>query len=404
MNKPKKIKVHSLTGRITDELMFKAWKSVKKNRGAAGIDKVSIEMFEANLEQNLERLKRNLKDRSYHPKPLKRKWIPKGPEKNAKLRPLGIPAVRCRVAQEIIRRLINPIYEKKFHDNSFGFRPGRSCHHAVARVHLYLKEGYRHVVDADIKGFFDNIQHELIMNELRSEIADGNILNLVERFLKAGVMEEGQLRPTTRGTPQGGVISPLLANAVLNHLDQKMEERGYKFVRYADDFIVLCRTKLQAESALDYITEVIEKELNLELSQEKTHISQAKDGFDFLGFTITTRNTVMRQKSMERFKTKIKALTKRSHNLDAKCIEKLNQVIRGTVNYFTTPKTTEKPWIKLDQWIRRRVRCMKRKRISKRDNLRIKNRSLDRLGLLRCKARFHHMRKRICYSHPWVTA
>jgi len=404
MSKPKKkIKVHSLTGRITIDLMQKAWKAVRRNRGAAGVDKVSIDMYEANLQQNLESLMRKLKTRSYIPKPLKRKWIPKGPGKNAKLRPLGIPTVECRVAQEVVRRLINNIFERKFHDNSFGFRPGRGCHHAAARVQSYLSKGYKYIVDADIKGFFDNIPHKLIVDELSSEIADGNILGLVERFLTAGVMEDGKLHPTTRGTPQGGVISPLLANAVLNQLDHKLEEKGYKFVRYADDFVIMCRTKRQAESALDFATGVIEEELQLELSKEKTHISQAKDGFDFLGFTITSRKFTMREKSMEKFKTKVKDVTKRSHNLDQKCIKKLNQILRGTVNYFTTPRTPARPWIELDQWIRRRLRNMKKKRISKMDNIRLKNSVFNRLGLLNCQAHFQRVKKRQCYSQPWVT-
>mgnify|MGYP000891180954 CR=1 FL=1 len=235
---PKKRKVHSLTGRINLALMDDAFKAVKRNRGAAGIDKVSIDLYDKHACTNLELLMRDLKNRSYKPKPLKRVHIPKG---KGKTRPLGIPTVQCRIAQEVVRRLINPIFERKFHENSFGFRPGRNCHQAVYKVKEYLKQGFNYVVDADIKGFFDNIPHELIMTEVASEIADGTVLGLIERFLKSGVMEEGQLRPTTKGTPQGGVISPLLANIVLNPLDHELERAGYKFVRYADDFIILLR-------------------------------------------------------------------------------------------------------------------------------------------------------------------
>ena len=211
MSKPeKKIKAHSLIGRVTPELMFQAWRNVRRNRGAAGIDKESIEMFERNLEQNLQALMREIKLGIYQPIPLRRHHIPKGIGKQG-LRPLGIPSVRCRIAQEVVRLLISPIFEKIFHQNSFGFRPGRNCHQAVSKVIELTQQGYTHVVDADIKGFFDNIPHHLIVKAMSSEIADGKVLTLIERFLKAGVMEEGILHPTTKGTPQGGVISPLLA-------------------------------------------------------------------------------------------------------------------------------------------------------------------------------------------------
>lgn len=212
--------------------MEEAFKAVKRNRGTAGIDKITIDLYAKHACTNLENLMRVLKDRSYEPKPLRRVYIPKG---KGKMRPLGIPTVQCRIAQEVVRRLINPIFERKFHDNSYGFRPGRNCHQAIYKVDEYLNEGYFYIVDADIKGFFDNIPHKLIMAEVASEIADGNILGLIEKFLKSGVMEEGQLRPTTKGTPQGGVISPLLANIVLNPFDHELEQAGYKFVRYADD-------------------------------------------------------------------------------------------------------------------------------------------------------------------------
>jgi group II intron reverse transcriptase/maturase len=181
------------------ELMLKAFKAVKRNRGVARVDKVSIGMFERNLETNLFNLMRELKGRTYIPTPLKRVYIPKA---NGKTRPLGIPTVKCRVAQEVVRQLINPTFEKQFHEMSFGFRPGRNCHQAVECVVDYIRQGYTYVVDADIKGFFDNIPHNLIMESVAAKIVDGKILYLIERFLKSGVMEEGQLKPTVKGTPQ----------------------------------------------------------------------------------------------------------------------------------------------------------------------------------------------------------
>lgn len=379
---PKKRKTHSLTGRINLALMDKAFKAVKRNRGAAGIDKVSIDLYALHVSTNLEALMIKLKDRSYVPKPLKRVFIPKG---KGKLRPLGIPTVQCRIAQEVIRQLINPIFEKKFHDNSYGFRPGRNCHQAVGKVLEYLSQGYHYIVDADIKGFFDNIPHKLIMTKVASEIADGNILQLIERFLKSGVMEEGQLRPTTKGTPQGGVISPVLANIVLNQLDHELDAKGYKFVRYADDFVILCKTKQLAIEALELSRSILEGQMQLELSTEKTKIIHIMEGFDFLGFHFTHMGVTIRDKSIEKFREAVRKLTIRSRNLDAEIIEKLNRVIRGTVNYFATPVTTTiRQFTDLDRWIRVRIRCMKLKCISKCNNWKMKTKHIYRLGLLRC--------------------
>ena len=305
---PKKRKVHSLTGRITDKPMLQAFKAVKRNRGAAGIDKVSIGMFEANLDQNLAALKRDLKTRGeFHPFPLRRKHIPKEP---GKTRPLGIPAVRDRVAQEVIRRLLNPVFEPKFHDGSYGFREGRNCHQAIEALNELHAQGYRWVLDADIKGFFDNIPHEVILGLVAEEVADGNILGIVERFLKSGVMEDGVYKPTTIGTPQGGVISPLLANIVLDHLDWALHDAGCKFVRYADDFVVVAQTKQQAEEALALVGSVLET-LQLSLSEEKTRIRTYGRGYDFLGFTNSSRSCRMRSKSVKKFKDKVRGLTQR---------------------------------------------------------------------------------------------
>jgi RNA-directed DNA polymerase len=222
------------------------------------------------------------------------------------------------------------------------------------------------------------------MAAISAEVADGNILQLCEKFLKAGVMEGNKFLPTKKGTPQGGVISPLLANAVLHTLDTELDTHGFKFVRYADDFVVMCKTEAQAQGALGLVKEIMDS-LGLELSQEKTHVTHSSKGFEFLGFIITTRNTKMRDKSKEKFKQKLRDLTKRSRNLDARVIEKLNQVIRGTVNYFSTPLThTLTQFYKLDEWLRKRIRCMKYKRISARDNLRYRRKYIDRLGLLSC--------------------
>jgi group II intron reverse transcriptase/maturase len=382
----KKRKAHSLTGRIDALLMMQAFKAVKRNRGAAGVDKVSIGMFQDNLDANLTALMRDLKQGTFVPKPLRRKWISKDAT-NTKFRPLGIPAVRDRVAQEVVRRLLQPIFEPQFHDCSYGFRPKRSCHDAIEKVLSFHDEGDRITLDADIAGFFDNIPHKLIIDAVASEVADGNILRLVAKFLAAGVMDSGVFTPTTIGTPQGGVISPLLANIVLNKLDWRLEEAGYRFVRYADDFVVTCKTRPQAEAALALVEEIM-TELGLSLSPEKTKIASYGKGYEFLGFRLSSKSRTMRSKSLEKFKTKIRELTRRCHNLDAKAIEKLNRVIRGTANYFATNfSTCVSLFQKLDKWIRMRIRCMKFKRKSDRDNFRFRQGSFDKkLGLLKMLA------------------
>ena len=359
-----KLKVHSLTGRITSKLVYEAWRSVRRNRGAAGIDKVSIQMFAKNLAANLDRLMRELKQRTYEPLPARRVYIPKD-AKQTKFRPLGIPAVRDRVAQEVLRRLLTPIFEARFHDHSFGFRPGRSCHQAVEKVLELGRQGHRWVLDADISGFFDNLRHQAVMGELSEVVADGNILRLVEKFLRAGVLEAGKYLPTRVGTPQGGVVSPLLANIALNVLDWHLHNLGYQFVRYADDFVVLCRSEQEAKEALTAVEQLLKERLGLCLSAEKTKVTRFHEGFTFLGFDIKSRYVRMRSKSVENFKTKIRTLTQRSHNLEATVIAKLNRVIRGTANYFATPWShCGDAYRSLDRWTRMRLRYMKLKRKS----------------------------------------
>lgn len=373
-------KAHSLTGRITFDLMLKAFKAVKKNRGAAGIDKVSIKMFERQRDQNLTKLMKDLKTGVYWPYPLRRHYIPKAP---GKFRPLGIPAVRDRVAQEVIRRLIEPSFETHFSEFSFGFRPLRSCHHAIRALRRLRAQGYRIVLDADIQSFFDNIPHALIMKLVAEKIADGNILSIIQKFLASGVMDDGVIKKTILGTPQGGVISPLLANIVLDVLDKELAKHGYVFVRYADDFLVLAKSMPEIEKARDLVQHVIEGKLQLKLSPEKTKITTFEEGFDFLGFHFSRSGVTMRTKSVERLKEKIRNSTIRSHNFSDEVIGRLNRVTRGVANYYATEFSSVKTqFFKLDQMIRRRLRCMKQKRISGNDNHRIPNRYFERKGLL----------------------
>ncbi len=375
----KKLKVHSLTGRITMPIMEAAFKSVKRNRGAAGLDKVSIEMFEANLEQNLGALMETLKSRTYEATPLRRHYIPKD---GGKFRKLGIPSVRDRVAQEVIRQVINPVFRKMFHDNSYGFIKGRNPHQAIERL-LELRDlGYVHVVDADITGFFDNIPHGLIENTVAEEIADGNVIKIIKQFLNCGVVEDGKYIRTEMGTPQGGVISPLLANIVLNKFDWALEAQDFKFVRYADDFVILTKTSEAAERALDFATTFL-ADMGLTLHPEKTKITKFSIGFDFLGFTINNHGAKMSEKSKKRFIDKIKKATTRSHNFDGEVITALNRIIRGTANYFIKEFSTGyDTFRKFGRMVRRRIRCMKYTRISRNDNKKLRIKHIDKLGLI----------------------
>ena len=379
INRTRKQKVHSLTGRITLPLLLDSFKSVKRNRGAAGIDKVSIKMFEANLLDNLRALLRDLKNGSFEPFPLRRAYVPKN---ETELRPLGIPAVRDRVAQEAVRRLLNPIFEPLFHHSSHGFRQGRNCHGAIRQALALHHHGLRIVLDADVQAFFDNLPQAVIMKAVAAEVADGNILRLVQKFLRSGVMENGVFKPTTVGTPQGGVISPLLANIVLNQLDWQLHERGFNFVRYADDFVVICQSKTQAEGALHFVRQVLAT-LGLQLSAEKTRITTFGKGYSFLGFVLSAHARRMRPKSLQKFKDKIRALSVRHYNFESETIVRLNRVIRGTALYFGVSFATCRwQFQKLDSWIRMRLRCMKFKRKLHTDNYKLRNRTFTKLGLL----------------------
>lgn len=383
-----KLKHHSLTGRITIELLAKAFKSVKRNKGAAGVDRVSITQYENNLGMNLAELMRVMKQRHrYQPQPNRRVWIPKTfrRRKNSPLRPLGIPGVRDRVAQEVVRQLLEPIFEPKFHPHSTGFRPNCGCHTALQLVLDAKKQGLTIVVDADIKGFFDNLPQDVIMKAVCEEVADGNILEIIRKFLGAGVLEDGKFIDTTRGTPQGGVISPLLANIVLNHLDWALEHAGFYFVRYADDFVILTRTLPDAEKALALVRTIL-TELGLALSEEKTKITSFSEHFDFLGFTFKSNAVVMRQKAAEKFKEKVRHITRRTNgkSLD-QTIAELNALLRGVVNYYAKPYTRVRQQFRVwDKWVRHRLRYwkFKRARIGPKQRCRTSIRWFTRKGLV----------------------
>ena len=341
-----------------------AWLSVRANGGSAGSDHQSIGSFERDLDANLARLEEELRSGTYRPKPIRRVYIDKPGSKGK--RPLGIPAVRDRVVQAALRMTIEPIFEREFASGSYGFRPKRGCKDALREVEQLLKAGNIHVVDADIRSYFDSIEHDLLMKEVRKYIADGRVLELLETFLKVDILDGMNRWTPEGGTPQGAVISPLLANLFLHPVDIAMAEAGYRMVRYADDFVVLCGSDAEAQSALTLVSKLMESR-GLTLHPEKTKVvdlSQPKSGFDFLGYRFGRYTRWPRKKSLAKVKDAIRRKTGRSsgHSLDA-IIEDVNGTLRGWFEYFR--HSNRRTFPPLDGWIRRRLRSILRERCKK---------------------------------------
>jgi len=351
---PKK-KHHSLYGQILQRLDT-AFAKVKANRGAAGVDRESIVEFEANLEANLAQLKRDLKEKTYVPQPVRRVYIPKA---NGGQRPLGIPTVRDRVVQQALRLVLEPVFEPLFCDSSYGFRPGRSAHQALDRVSGHLREGYKWVVDCDLKAYFDTIPQEALIDRVAEEVADGTVLRLIRSFLRAGVMSEGQFQRTIAGTPQGGVISPLLANIYLHSFDQLMEDRGLRMTRYADDFVILCRSRRAAERVMGNVQRYLEGQLGLTVNREKSKVVHLSEGFVFLGYEFGTWGRRPGPKAILQFKQRIRELTRRNQTIpvDKMVREQLNPYLRGWAGYFGYGQVKQR-FLGYDQWIRRRLRMV----------------------------------------------
>lgn len=335
-----------------------AFKEVKRNRGAAGIDRMTIKAFESQLEHHLEVLQQTLKNKTYHPKPVRRVYIPKA---DGTQRPLGIPTVGDRVVQAAARRILEPIFEAKFMDCSYGFRPGRSAHMALQKIRKDLDEGYRYVIDADLKSYFDTIPHEKLIGRVKETVTDGSVLYLIEKFLKAGILEEGSFHLNEQGTPQGGVISPLLANIYLHPLDQAMTERGHRLTRYADDFVICSKTQKGAERIQRSIVKLLEREMGLTIHPEKTKIVNSKrERFVFLGHMFKPgKRMTPSDKAMTKFKERVKEITKRNQTVNVQQLVKkvLNPYVRGWGNYFGTGDVQGR-FRDLDAWIRRRLRAV----------------------------------------------
>lgn len=337
---------------------------VAANGGAPGVDHVTVEAFGDQLEANVAKLTKALRDGSYQPQAIRRKSIPK-PGSNEQ-RPLGIPTVRDRVVQGALRHVIEPIFEKEFAEHSYGFRPGRGCKDALRQVDKLLKAGFVYVVDADLKSYFDTIPHDRLMQRLRERIADGRVLGLIESFLKAGILDGLKEWEPEAGAPQGAVLSPLLSNVYLNPLDHQMAAQGYAMVRYADDFVILCRSQAEAEQALAMVRQWCEAE-GLTLHPTKTRIVDVRvEGFDFLGYHFKTNrvgNQVHwpRKKSVQKLKDSLRAKTKRTDGRSLGCIiVDINRTLWGWFAYFKhSHKTTFPP---VDGWVRMRLRSILRRR------------------------------------------
>jgi RNA-directed DNA polymerase len=340
------------------ESLAKAWEQVKTRKGAGGIDHMTIGIFQANAGKYLQELEQHLKLGEYQPAAVKRVYIPKG---DGKKRPLGIPTVKDRVIQTAIKMAIEPIFEKEFIPTSYGFRPGKGQKDALRVVDQLIKDGNCWVVDADLKSYFDTIPHEELMRDVQQRISDGRILKLIESFLNQEIMDEMNSWVPTTGTPQGAVLSPLLANVYLHPLDALMQEKGYKMVRFADDFVILCKSKQEAEQALETVQKwTIER--GLCLHPDKTHVGNCKEegqGFEFLGYRFEAGRRYVRKKSFDKLKDSIRAKTGRSCGISIeKVIEGLNPLLRGWYNYFKHAYKTTFPYI--DGFIRRRIRAILR--------------------------------------------
>jgi RNA-directed DNA polymerase len=357
-------KWHTLNDKVYKPLnLYVASQSVLGNGGAAGVDHQTVEQFQDRLLEELKRLEEELRTGKYQPRPVKRVWIPK--PGSTEERPLGIPSVRDRVVQTALVHVLEPIFEVTFAEHSYGFRRGRGCHHALERIETLLQEGYVYVVDADLKSYFDTIPKERLLSRVREHVSDRRVLRLVEQFLEQGVMDGLREWTPEKGTPQGAVISPLLANIYLNPLDHRMAEAGIAMVRYADDFVILCRSRAEAEQALARVKQWVEDN-GLSLHPTKTKIVDARtDGFDFLGYTFRGQLRLPRKKSLDKLKETIRAETSRTngHSL-TQIVKSLNATLHGWFGFFRHCHWNV--FTDLDGWIRGRLRSILRKRAGRR--------------------------------------
>ena len=404
----RKRKRHSLIDKVyAVHNLQAAWERVRANRGAGGVDGASIALFSRNVEGRLLALHEDLRAKTYRPQPVRRVYIPKS---GGGKRPLGIPTVRDRIVQQALLQVLGPVFEAKFSSRSHGFRPGRGCASALDVVDRAIRHGYQWVVDADVRAFFDSVDHATLLTLLNEEVADGTVLRLIRRILKAGVVEPGadETEPTELGTPQGGPLSPLLANVYLHRLDEQMQEARLGLVRYADDFVIFAKSESEARQALELARAVLEDELSLSLHPEKTRVVSVDDGFEFLGFHYFRHPKKgiqckeVRRKSVKRFREAVRQRTPRlrtqrpikarhvtpkrlaANKRITEMLHQLNLFLRGWHWYFKDVRTYyDPPFDRFDRFVRTRIRLAIVGRVGNGWwTVRIPNLLLERLGLV----------------------
>jgi RNA-directed DNA polymerase len=343
---------HLLERIFSQENMLKAWKRVKANKGAPGIDNMSIEDFPEFARKNWDNVRESLLAGIYQPSPVRRVEIPKA---TGGTRPLGIPTVLDRLIQQAIYQVLMPIFDPDFSDHSYGFRPGRSAHDAVYQIREYIREGYRVAVDMDLSKFFDTANHDVLMHRVARKVKDKGVLRLIGKYLRAGVMVNGRLQKTRKGVPQGGPLSPLLSNILLDDLDKELEHRARRFVRYADDFIILVKSQRAGERVMRSVQRFLERKLRLQVNQDKSQVALTNQT-DFLGFTFKGTKIRWSDKAFREFKRRVKELTRRSWFVSMEYrFDKLALYLRGWMNYFGISEYY-RPIPEIDHWLRRRVR------------------------------------------------
>jgi len=363
---------------LSRENLNRAYKQVKRNKGAGGIDGMQVDELLPFLKENKKELVQSLRDGKYRPKPVRRVEIPK---ENGKTRKLGIPTVVDRLIQQAICQILSPIFEKQFSDNSFGFRPKRSAHDALKRCQTNITEGYKYVVDMDLEKYFDTVNQSKLIQILSETIKDGRVISLIHKFLRAGVMVGGLFEDSPEGVPQGGPLSPLLGNIMLNECDHELDRRGHRFVRYADDLQIFCKSKKAANRTLNHILLYIEEKLFLRVNREKTQVAYVGKvkylGYSFYVYKGEGRLRI-HPKSIQKLKDKIREVTGRSNGMGNESRKtRLNQVVRGWMNYFKLADA-KKLIQGLDEWIRSRLRMVTWKRWKK---VRTRFENLKRSGI-----------------------
>lgn len=360
---------HLLERILSRENVAESWKQVKANQGKPGIDGITVEAFPEQARSHWSELRQSLLGGTYKPQPVRRVEIPKG---NGGIRPLGIPTVQDRLiamlspfvqlinspttgAQQAISRQLSPLFEPRFSNYSYGFRPMRSAHQAIYQMRAYIQEGYRIAVDVDLRQFFDTVNHDVLMHYVGKRVRDKRVLALIGKYLRAGVVNKGRLEKTRKGVPQGGPLSPLLANILLDELDKELEKRGHKFVRYADDFVILVKSKRAGERVLISIRRFLESHLKLEVNEEKSQVRKTGE-CEYLGFMFKGSKISWSDKAFNKFKSRLKELTGRSWfvSMDYRLSE-LRLYLRGWMNYYGISESYKAIPL-LDSWLRRRVR------------------------------------------------